>query len=336
MKRLALVVAAVLALQIGGQAGIKLDPSELFAKGQAALQAKDYEKASKIFSDLIDKAPAFAPGYVFRGLSFASREKLDEAIADFSKAIEITPTDERPFLLRGMVHQQKRDWDKAIDDYTQALNRHPGDAETLCNRGICHAAKDQDDKALADFDSAIKAEPKNPMGWQLRGSVYSEQGKREMALSDFKQAMTLDPNNPSTYLFRAQLYLVEKEPELALSDFEEAMRRAPERSGIINDYAWTLATNPKDSIRDGHKAVEFAKKACYQTDYKHAPTLDTLAAAYAESGEWDQAMKWQQEAVALAEKSSPDDVKGMKERLELYKEKKPYREEPKREKKEKL
>lgn len=336
MKRLALVIAAVLALQTGGQAGIKLDPTELFSKGQAALQSKDYDQAAKLFTDLIEKAPAFAPGYVFRGLASASREKLDDAIADFSKAIEITPSDERPFLLRAMVHQQKRDWDKAIDDYTQALNRQPKDAETLCNRGICHAAKDEDDKAIADFDSAIKVEPKNVMGWQLRGSVYSEQGKREKALSDFKQAMTLDPNNASTYLFRAQLYLVEKEPELALGDFEEAMRRAPDRSGITNDYAWTLATNPKDGIRDGLKAVEYAKKACHQTDYKHAPTIDTLAAAYAEAGDWEQATKWEQEAIDLAVKSHPDDVKGMKERLALYHEKKPFREEPKREKKEKL
>ena len=113
------------------------------------------------------------------------------------------------------------------------------------------------------------------------------------------------------------------------------MRRAPNYSGAANDYAWTLATNPKDSIRDGHKAVEYAKKACHGTDYKYAPSLDTLAAAHAEAGEWEEALKWQTEAVQLAEKSNPDDVKGMKERLALYKEKKPFREIPKREKKEK-
>jgi tetratricopeptide (TPR) repeat protein len=335
MKRIALVLAVTFGLQFSASAAIKLDAREVFGKGQEALQARDFEKAAKLFSDVIEQAPKFAPGYVLRGLAQASREKLDEAIADFSKAIEITPSDERPYLLRASVYQQKKDYDNAISDYTQALNRNPGDAETLCNRGICYAAKQNGDKALADFDSAVKAEPKNAIGWQLRGSVYSEQGKREEALADFKQAMTLDPNNASTYLYRAQLYLIEKEPELALSDFEEAMRRAPDRSGITNDYAWTLATNPKDSVRDGRKAVEFAKKACHLSDYKHAPTLDTLAAAHAEAGDWTEAVKWQQEALTLAQTSHPDDVDGMKERLDLYKTRKPFREEPKREKKEK-
>lgn len=336
MKRIALILAATFALQLGAPAAIKLDARDVFAKGQEALQSRDFEKAAKLFSAVIEQAPKFAQGYVLRGLALASKEKLDEAIADFSKAIEITPTDERPYLLRASVHHQKKDYDKAISDYTQALNRNPADAETLCNRGVCFAAKDEEDKAIADFDRAIKAEPKNAMGWQLRGSVYSEQGKKEEALSDFKQAMTIDPNNASTYLFRAQLYLVEKEPELALSDMEEAMRRAPDRSGITNDYAWTLATNPKDAVRDGRKAVEYAKKACHLSDYKHAPTLDTLAAAYAEAGDWVEAVKWQQEALTLAAEKHPADVQGMKERLEMYKMKKPFREEPKREKKEKL
>lgn len=335
MKRLALVLATAFALQVGAHAVIKLDPREVFALGQAAMQARDFEKAAKLFSQVIEQSPKFAPSYVLRGLAFASREKLDEAIADFSKAIEITPSDERPYLLRASVHQQKRDYDKAIDDYTQALNRKPDDAETFCNRGVCYAAKDDDGKALADFDRAIKAEPKNVMGWQLRGSVYSEQGKKEEALSDFKQAVEIDPNNASTYLFRAQLYLVEKEPELALGDYEEAMRRAPDRAGVTNDYAWTLATNPKDGVRDGRKAVEYAKKACHLSDYKHAPTLDTLAAAYAEAGDWSEARKWQEEAIKLATESHPADLEGMKERLALYSDKKPFREEPKRDRKEK-
>jgi tetratricopeptide (TPR) repeat protein len=335
MKRLAFVLVTTIGLQLGSFAAIKLGPEELYVRGQAALKSRDFEAAAKAFSGVIEQAPRFAPGYILRGLSFAAKERLDDAIADFSKAIEITPSDEHPYQLRASVHQQKKDYDKAIADYTQALNRAPDDVESLCNRGLCHAAKEDGVKALADFDSAIKVAPKNVMGWQLRGTVYTEQGKRDQALADFKQALEIDPSNVSTYIFRAQLYLVESEPELAIKDMEEAMRRAPDRAGITNDYAWTLATNPKDSVRDGTKAIEYAKKACHMNDYKHAPTIDTLAAAYAEAGDWEDAVKWQQEAITLAEKESPDDVKGMKERLELYKGKKPFREQPKREKKEK-
>jgi Tfp pilus assembly protein PilF len=215
------------------------------------------------------------------------------------------------------------------------LRRKPDDEAIYVSRGLCYAQKDDDDKALADFDKAVSLNPKNVQALQLRGSAHSQKGDKEKALADFKEAISVDPNNAGTYLFRAQLYLVENEPELALADYEEVMRRAPGYAGAMNDYAWTLATNPKDSVRDGRKAVEFAKKACHESDYKHAPTLDTLAAACAEAGDWDEAVKWQTEAVNLAEKSNPEDVDGMKERVELYKQKKPFREVPKRQKKEK-
>jgi tetratricopeptide (TPR) repeat protein len=272
---------------------------------------------------------------VLRGLANVARNKPDEAIADYGKAIELAPDDERPRLLRAGMYQAKKEYDKAIADLDFAIKKNPKDSEIIATRGICYAQKGDDERALKDFDAAVKADPKNVRGWQLRGSAYSEKGDKEKALSDFKEAVTLDPNNATTYLYRAHLYLVEAEPESALADLEEVMRRAPDFPGAANDYAWTLATNPKDSVRNGRKAVEYAKKACYETDYKHAPTVDTLAASYAEAGEWEDAMKWQQEALHLAEKTHPDDVPGMKERLALFKEKKPFREVPKREKKEK-
>ena len=335
MKRFALLALITLSLGIGAHAVIKRDPLEILRQSQEAFERRDFDKAVELLSVAIESNPKLTPAYVLRGLANAARNKPDEAIADYGKAIELAPEDERPRLLRAAMFQMKREFEKAIADLDVVIEKNPNDSEIIATRGICHAQKGDDDRALKDFDAAVKANPKNVHGWQLRGSAYSERGEKENALKDFKEAINVDPNNAATYLYRAHLYLVEAEPESALADLEEVMRRAPDLPGAANDYAWTLATNPKDSVRNGHKAVEYAKKACHETDYKHAPTVDTLAAAYAESGEWEDAMKWQQEALALAEQTHPDDVPGMRERLALFKEKKPFREIPKREKKEK-
>jgi tetratricopeptide (TPR) repeat protein len=335
MKRLVLSVLLAIALLGVSHAVIKRDSMDVLRESQEAFEKRDYDRAATLLTEAIEANPKLVPAYVLRGLANASRNKFDEAIADYSKAAELAPDDERPRLLRAAVHQLQKNYDKAIADLDFALKKEPGNSELLATRGICRAQKGDDDGALKDFDAAVKADPKNVHGWQLRGSAYSEKGEKDKALGDFKEAITLDPNNAATYLYRAHLYLVEAEPESALTDLEEVMRRAPDFPGAANDYAWTLATNPKDSVRNGHKAVEFAKKACHETDYKHAPTVDTLAAAYAEAGDWEQATKWQQEALTLAEKTHPDDVKGMKERLALFKEKKAFREVPVREKKQK-
>jgi tetratricopeptide (TPR) repeat protein len=335
MKLLTLIALLTVGLSAAGLAVIKRDPGELLRQSQEAFERRDFDKAVQILSQAIDANPKFTAAYVLRGLANTARNKPDDAIADYGKAIELAPDDERPRLMRASAFQAQREFGKAIADLDFVIEKNPGDSEIIATRGICHAQKGDDERALKDFDAAVKADPKNVHGWQLRGSAYSERGEKEKALNDFKEAINVDPNNATTYLYRAHLYLVEAEPESALADLEEVMRRAPDFPGAANDYAWTLATNPKDSIRNGHKAVEFAKKACHETDYKHAPTVDTLAAAYAEAGEWEDALKWQQEALTLAEKTHPDDVLGMRERLALFKAKKPYREIPKREKKEK-
>jgi len=335
MKRFALSALLVVALLGASHAVIKRDPMDVLRESQEAFEKRDFDRAATLLTEAIEANPKLTPAFVLRGLANASRNKFDEAVADYTKAAELAPDDERPRLLRAAVHQFRKEFDKAIADIDFALKKDPKNSELLSTRGVCRAQKGDDDGALNDFDAAVKADPKNVHGLQLRGSAYSEKGEKDKALGDFKDAIALDPNNAATYLYRAHLYLVEADPESALADLEEVMRRAPDFPGAANDYAWTLATNPKDSVRNGRKAIEFAKKACHETDYKHAPTVDTLAAAHAESGDWDGALKWQQEALTLAEKTHPDDVKGMKERLALFKEKKAFREVPVREKKRK-
>ena len=333
MKRFALLVLLLIGLSIGCHAIIKRDPMEILRQSQEAFERRDFHKAAELLTHAIDSNPNLTPAYVFRGLAHAALNELDEAIADYGKAIELAPDDERPRAMRAAVFQAKKEFDKAIADLDFVIQKNPNAADVIVTRGICYAQKGDDDRALKDFDAAVKSNPKNVHAWQLRGSAYCEKGEKGRALADFLEAIKIDPNDPATYLYRAHLYLVEGEPEPALLDLEEVMRRAPNFPGAANDYAWTLATNPKDSVRNGHKAVEYAKKACHETDYKHAPTVDTLAASCAEAGNWEDALKWQQEAVVLAEKTHPSEVQGMRERLALFKEKKPYREAPKREKK---
>jgi tetratricopeptide (TPR) repeat protein len=333
MKRLLLLLTVVCLCSISLIAAIKREPLDLLRASKEAFENRDYDKSIDLLTQAIDANSKHAPAYVLRGLAYSGKNKLDLAIEDFSKAIQLTPNDERAYIFRAVTYQETKQWDKAINDYTEALNLKPGNLDALCNRGTCYMALSQHEKALSDFDTAINSDTKNPMPRQLRANLYGQMGEKEKALDDFKVAIGLDSNNPGTYLNRAHFYLVEGEPELALKDLEEVMKRAPEFSGAANDYAWTLATNPKDAVRNGSRAVEFAKKACHETDYKHAPTVDTLAASYAEAGDWAEAVKWQSEAIRLAETTHPDEVKGMKERLESFQNKKAYREEPKREQK---
>ncbi len=125
---------------------------------------------------------------------------------------------------------------------------------------------------------------------------------------------------------RARALVDKKEYDKAIADFEEAIHLAPDDSEGYNALAWLLATCPQDGVRDGKKAVELATKACELTKYEDADPLSTLAAAEAECGHFETAVKWQKKALEVGF-DDDDDTKEAREQLKLYQAGKPYRDE---------
>ena len=117
--------------------------------------------------------------------------------------------------------------------------------------------------------------------------------------------------------------------EKAVGVYGDLMQKFPTEAQPFNDCAWLLATGTKDSVRNGQRAVELASQACQLTEYKDSGYLDTLAAAFAEKGQFDQALKWQEEAVKAAGQEPAEIQADLKSRIDLYKQNKPYREEQK-------
>ncbi len=87
-----------------------------------------------------------------------------------------------------------------------------------------------------------------------------------------------------------------------------------------------MANSPKDEVRDGKRSVELANKACDVTEFKKPHILSTLAAAYAETGDFENAIKWSSKAVELGEEDLKDQIEQLKDELKHYQEGKPFRE----------
>jgi serine/threonine-protein kinase len=103
----------------------------------------------------------------------------------------------------------------------------------------------------------------------------------------------------------------------------DALKRDPRSSGTFNQLAWIWATCPDPDVRNGDRARECATRACELTEWGEPGYLDTLAAACAECGEFDDAIKWQEKALALIEDG--DRRADYQTRLDLYEEGKPAR-----------
>jgi hypothetical protein len=117
-----------------------------------------------------------------------------------------------------------------------------------------------------------------------------------------------------------------------LSTGEQLAHRAPDaetKNMIYNSIAWHLATHPNDKFRDGAEALRFASMALQETDWKDPVYRDTYAAALAESGDFDGAVRNQEISLAstdLEARIGAEEVEAAQERLQLYKDHKPARE----------
>ena len=117
----------------------------------------------------------------------------------------------------------------------------------------------------------------------------------------------------------------QKKYRQAVSDLQTAIQmntKKPERA--LNSLAWLRATCLEPGIRDGKEAVKLAIKACELSEWKDWGIIDTLAAAYAEIGDFDQAIKYEKQVVEMIKPSTGR--RKLQQRVALYERHKPYRE----------
>ena len=113
----------------------------------------------------------------------------------------------------------------------------------------------------------------------------------------------------------------------ALAQYQKCVEQQPNLMVARNDLAWILSTCADDEIRDGEKALELAQGICSDTNFQHPALLDTLAAAQAEVGRFDEAVRTLQSALQLAEKTGDSRlVPILQQHLQLYQQQMPLRE----------
>jgi len=188
------------------------------------------------------------------------------------------------------------------------------------------AYQDKDyDLAVKLFSRGLELDPKNVYLWFCRGGSYRAKGDYAQAIEDFSRVVDLDPKFfLSIYEFRGNTYLLNKDYQHAIRDFTKALELNPQNADLAATLAWLYATCPDAQYRSGKKAVELATKACELTKWVEASNLDVLAAAYAQSGNFIQAILAEQKAIPLAK--NKEAMAAYEARLKQYQRGKPYRE----------
>jgi tetratricopeptide (TPR) repeat protein len=181
------------------------------------------------------------------------------------------------------------------------------------------------DEAPAYYTGLINSGQRKAWAFNLRGCTWREKGNLDSAIADFGEALRLQPS-AEVYDNRAGVWQDKKDYAKAIGDYTQALRSDPASAQAYNNAAWLRATCQDGGYRNGKKAVELATKACQLSGWKNPSGLDTLATAYAEAGDFDAAIKYETTAIEL-KPSDAEVVKAANERLALFKDHRPFREE---------
>jgi len=223
-------------------------------------------------------------------------------------------------LARQGKHQQ------SLPLFRQVQKYQPQSASIHFYLGQSLEATGKAKQALAEYRQTIKLDPKSVLGNFHIGLLMAKHGKLELALQQFRKTVQLQPDwAVARFKLVMALQLVDQ-PAEALTELKETIRLGPKDFTTQMQLAWMLATHSDSRFRDADQAVQWGQTVCQVTDYKSFPALDVLGVAYAEAGQFDEAIATTEKAIQIAKKENEHQLAAQYERrLQLYQEGKPFR-----------
>jgi tetratricopeptide (TPR) repeat protein len=300
----------------------------LFDQEDLAYLGGDYDRAIDLSNQILRMKLTSAQASLVtmrRGISYFVKGDLNRALEDYNEAIKLNPRNETAYCNRAGDLEAQGKEKEALQDYGQAINLNPKYVLAYLYRGSLHRVRGELNEAMADVAKAIESNPKDARSFIERARINLAKNQAGPAVADCETALQLDPKSIEARADRAKAYVMQKNYALAAEDLkviENANLAKPEVA--MNSAAWFQATCPDARMRNGKRAVEDALKACELSYWKNWGYIDTLAAAYGECDQFDQAIKYEKWALQMMNRGTPHTK--MEQRLGLYEQHKPYRE----------
>ena len=244
----------------------------------------------------------------------------------FRHALAVTRDNDIAHANLGVALEQQGKWDEALAEYRAAARLAPGRYQTHNNLGNLLDKMGRPEPALAEYREAVRLNPGLPSLRDGLGSVLAEVGRFSEAMNEFTNAARLDPAYPWPHFEMGKTLLKQGRDAEAMDQFHLALRLGPDDFPILAYTAHVLAAAENPQIRDGKTALVLAARANALTDGAQPFVLDALGMACAETGDFTNALDVTQKALDLANTVKVKGLDGIQQRLQLYKNHRPWRE----------
>lgn len=251
--------------------------------------------------------------------------KVSEAIEHLVEALRILPSYTDAYFTLGRAYLQQGKLEEAVAqlEHVASFDReYKGLDDQL---GRAYARQGEVKKAVRHFTLAVRHDPLRFESRYALGTSLAKYGNHPAAAAQFTEAVRIEPESPDAHLQLAQTQARMGQVEKAITHFEAALSLRPEWPEALNNLAWLLATSPDPKLRDPQRALDLAQQAKALADYKMPLVLDTLAAAQASVGDFDQAEQNATQAAQMAtDTEQPRLVEEIQRRLESYRNGQPH------------
>jgi len=217
---------------------------------------------------------------------------------------------------------------EALDAYRQAVAAWPDDVRMRTDLGQLALKQNRPDEAVDQWQAALKINPADALLWARLGMLHAQRQQHQRAAEALSQAARLRPDDAILHFQLGNALRKAGQVGEAIAHYERAVELDQRLLPAANNLAWIRATHPDARYRNGPQAVKLAEQLCQATGRRNPTFLDTLAAAYAEVGRFDEAVATAAEALnilAAATSDQGDLAAALRQRLRQYQARQPYR-----------
>jgi tetratricopeptide (TPR) repeat protein len=182
------------------------------------------------------------------------------------------------------------------------------------------------DGAIAHLNRALGLGPETAEVHNNLGVAMAAKGQLDEAIPHFERALQISPNMVEAHAHLGVALVINGQRAQGLAHWRLALKKDPDNLRVLNDTAWLLSTSSDPALRNGKEAISLAEHAVHLTSAQEPALLATLAAAYAEVGEFTEAIELEQRATELANQQGKTGLAAtLSGRIELFQAKTPFR-----------
>jgi tetratricopeptide (TPR) repeat protein len=290
-------------------------------------QAAIYGNIETLWRTTLARNPSCWMAHNNLGIVLFGKGQLDDAIAHYRTTLEMQPNFWDADYNLGSALLGKGQVDEAIFYCDKAVRMQPNDPDAQVALANALLQKRRIDDAIAHYQKAVAIRPDYFLARYGLGHALLEKGKLDAAIEHSRAALLIQPNDADCHTVLAIALDEKGQSAEAIEHYEKALEISPQSVSALNNLAWLLAAGSSASLRNGIRAIQFARQADQLSGSKSALVLRTLAAAYAEAGQFGKAIESAQTGLQIARSQGDDSLATeLQQEIALYELELPYRE----------